>query len=125
MIRHALLGSLLIASACNARTTTATNQAAESIETVTLVEQAIDARITACMADGLSRESCECIARTSSRVLSEQDFLTESELKLGGNQSALDEFLRRKYAEDRSTMFELGQALQDCPASRVPADMTQ
>lgn len=124
MNRLLLFCSLLILGACGVQKSAATDRTQVAGPSASLVAQAIESRVATCIANGLSEASCKCSAVTSSQIFDDEDFLTESELKRRGDRSAMDEFLRRKYAEDPETMFELGKALQDCPASILPTELT-
>ena len=122
--RIILFGSILTLCACSGEDRVPTADKDPAVEEASLISGAVDTLISACLERGLSRESCECSATTSAKILKENDFLTHSELQLNGDPSAVDDFLRRKYAEDQQTMMELGTALSACPGSVVPAELT-
>lgn len=121
--RAFLLATILALSACAGDEAVAPDIADPPVSNATEVDAAVEALVSVCLANGLSRESCTCSAQASAKVLDERDFLTHSELQLRRDQAGIDEFLRRKYAEDPNTMHKLGQALTQCPGSFVPAEV--
>ncbi|MCR9194690.1 MAG: hypothetical protein NXH88_08160 [Hyphomonas sp.] len=124
MTKRAILLALLLGlSACTNDDSTSSDADNSVASQATEVDKAVDTLISVCQENGLSEESCTCSAKTSARILGEKDFLRHSELQLNRDQSGIDEFLRRKYAEDQDTMFRLGEALASCPGSLVPAGL--
>jgi hypothetical protein len=80
-------------------------------------ETAIDARIKRCVEQGGAIEACRCSAETAAEILDEDDFTEETWYLHSENLSGLRDFQNRMFAEQRDRMFQLGEALGDCPAS--------
>jgi len=119
--RAILLSSVLALSACANDEPSSSDAVDTAAPQATEVDKTVDLLISACLEKNLSEESCTCSAKTSARILGKKDFLTHSRLQLNSDQPGIDEFLRRKYAEDQDTMYKLGEALAECPGSLVPA----
>ena len=116
-MRKIAFGLVLLVAACGGADRGATPNHSSLLSPLSLVQKAIAARIDMCLEMGLTEANCKCLAETSANVLSTRDFLDESEIKLQGDHRNMDKFLRRKYADDPKSMFRLGRALQNCPAS--------
>lgn len=82
-------------------------------------DSAIETRVKKCMEQGASAENCRCRAETSARLLEESDFNEETWHLETENQRGLRDFQNRMLAEQPDRMFELGQALGNCPASMM------
>ena len=122
--RIILVSAALTVCACTGEDRNSITDSDPVVKETNLIEEAVEALISACLNRGLSKESCECSANASAGILKENDFLEHSELQLRGEPSAIDEFLRRKYAEDSQTMTNLGAALSECPGSVIPVELT-
>lgn len=82
-------------------------------------ESAIETRIEICMKQGASAENCRCRAEASARILEESDFNDETWYLETENVRGLTDFQNRMLAEQPDRMFELGEALGNCPASMM------
>ncbi|MEL6693044.1 MAG: hypothetical protein AAFQ12_08410 [Pseudomonadota bacterium] len=82
-------------------------------------DSAIETRIEMCMKQGASAENCRCRAETTAEILEEADFNEETWHLESENQNGLRDFQNRMLAEQPDRMFELGEALGNCPASMM------
>ena len=80
-------------------------------------ESALQSRIEKCMEQGNSSENCKCRAEATARILEESDFLEETWHLETENPTGLRDFQNRMLAEQPDRMFELGEALGQCPAT--------
>lgn len=113
---------VLVIVGCSDRTSQPNSDSGSNQPAPSALEQTIAARVADCIAKGATRANCDCRAETSARYLSFDDFAEETRLLRSGDRSALDRFQRRMFAEQKNKMFQLGQALADCPMMRIETE---
>ncbi|MEO1660826.1 MAG: hypothetical protein AAFR51_07555 [Pseudomonadota bacterium] len=82
-------------------------------------ESAIEVRVEICIDQGNSEANCRCRAETSARILEDSDFNEETGHLETESQTGLRDFQNRMLAEQPDRMFELGEALGQCPAAMM------
>ena len=80
-------------------------------------ESAIKSRVKMCVEQGSSTDTCKCRAETTAQILKDADFQEETWHLESDNQAGLRDFQNRMLAEQPDRMFELGEALGQCPAT--------